>query len=35
MNASEIIFKEENINIQDARNILDVYCSAKDENYKK
>lgn len=28
-------FKEEEININDAKNILDVYFSTKDENYKK
>ncbi len=35
MQPFEILFKEENINIQDARDILDVYYSSKDENYKK
>ena len=31
----EIIFKEEEISINDAKNILDVYFDTKDENYKK
>ncbi len=31
----KMTFKEEEININDAKNILDVYFSTKDENYKK
>jgi len=35
MQTSKITFKEKNISIQDARNILDVFYGSKDENYKK
>lgn len=35
MKKTEITFKEEDITIEDAKNILDVYFDTKDENYKK
>lgn len=35
MQSSRITFKEENISIQDARDILDVFFRSEDENYKK
>jgi hypothetical protein len=31
----EITFKEEEIDINDAKSILDVYFSSKDKSYKK